>query len=266
VSGPRRYGERAARLEGGFWKHRKTQALPFAARGLWASMLSYVADAMSDGFIPDVALFGFAGLAAQYGEDYDKMLAALVAGGWVERVDGGAQLVGYEDRNITRKQWERQKKETRERVQKSRRRSADVTRYNEVGNAVLSTSTSTSLSLNSEDPERASGAPPPPPSALDQAERLLAHARTYLRQGYARRYEDRTGDQWTGYHASKPYVDAVASWALSAAREVCGGYPDPSVVESALDAALDGFYRLKGPAPLKWLAEDAAYYAREDAA
>jgi len=85
--------ERFAALRQSFWRHPRINSVSRAARGVYASGLSYCADAESDGFIPErIALVMLA-------EGYKRDVAELVAAGLWTAIEGGYQVVAYLDHN-----------------------------------------------------------------------------------------------------------------------------------------------------------------------
>jgi hypothetical protein len=87
------------KLSDDFWRHRKVAALgdrALPAAGLWALALSWVGEAMTDGFVPQRQLAKLAG------EDVTELAEALVdAGLWVA-IDGGFVFHEYLERNPSR--------------------------------------------------------------------------------------------------------------------------------------------------------------------
>jgi hypothetical protein len=121
-----------ARVMGTFWRHPRTCGLSLQARGLWVSMLSWCADQLSDGVVPDAALMLIAG-----GAPPRKQLDELSAAGLLERDDAAKawRLREWADHNITREKYEKEKERARNGMAKAR----DVTRNIEVtGSAVTS--------------------------------------------------------------------------------------------------------------------------------
>lgn len=114
-----------ARVMGTFWRHPRTCGLTLQARGLWVSMLSWCADQLSDGMVPDAALMLIAG-----GAPPRKQLDELAEAGLLERDDGARswRLREWADHNITREKYEKEKERARNGMAKSR----DVTRNNDV--------------------------------------------------------------------------------------------------------------------------------------
>lgn len=107
------------------------------------------------------------------------------------------------------------------------------------------------------------------PSPMDRREELVERALGLVLRGYQRRYEDTTNGAWQSHAAARPHAHTVAVWALAEADRECDSPTDPrypKAVAGAIAAALDGFFAAKGAAPIKWLAEDPGYFAREHAA
>ena len=85
--------ERFAALRQSFWRHPRVTSVSKAARGVYASGLSYCADSESDGFIPErVAVVMLA-------EGAKRDVAELVSAGMWSAVEGGYQVVSYLEHN-----------------------------------------------------------------------------------------------------------------------------------------------------------------------
>lgn len=110
-----------ARVMGTFWRHPRTCGLTLQARGLWVSMLSWCADQLSDGAVPDSALLLIAG-----GVPPKRHVDELAAVGLLERDDAAKawRLREWSDHNITREKYEKEK----ERARNGMARARDVTR------------------------------------------------------------------------------------------------------------------------------------------
>ena len=110
-----------ARVMGTFWRHPRTCGLSLQARGLWVSMLSWCADQLSDGAVPDSALLLIAG-----GAPPKRHVDELAAAGLLERDDAAKswRLREWSDHNITREKYEKEK----ERARNGMARARDVTR------------------------------------------------------------------------------------------------------------------------------------------
>jgi len=85
--------ERFAALRQSFWRHPRVTSVSKAARGVYASGLSYCADSESDGFIPErVAVVMLA-------EGAKRDVAELVSAGMWSTTEGGYQVVSYLEHN-----------------------------------------------------------------------------------------------------------------------------------------------------------------------
>lgn len=101
-------------------------------------------------------------------------------------------------------------------------------------------------------------------TTLDETERLTLLAHGEVLRGYADRYRRVQGSIWP-HAAHWTSIRTIADWAVREARLAEppeSGEPLDGVVVGAVRASLDGFFAEKGPAPIKWLAEDPARYAR----
>jgi hypothetical protein len=93
---------RFAALAGDFWRNPKRHQLSHAAQALHVAAMSYAADQLSDGHVPDYMLAALAGgIAGGIAEE-------LVDVGWWERNEAGFQLKAFADYNPTRSEIEEQ--------------------------------------------------------------------------------------------------------------------------------------------------------------
>jgi hypothetical protein len=84
-----------AKVDDSFWSHHKVDALEgnLAAIGLWTLALSWVAQQLTDGFVPSRIL------AKLTGADVDLLARDLVAAGLWEDAPGGYRIHDYTDFN-----------------------------------------------------------------------------------------------------------------------------------------------------------------------
>lgn len=109
----KRYGARSARIEGGVWTSEKHGSVSLAARGLWAMMLSYCADRMTDGLVPRRFI-------PALGEGADDALSELVEAKLVHLHETTAELHDYLRHNISSAEWKKQKGTDASRKKKAR--------------------------------------------------------------------------------------------------------------------------------------------------
>lgn len=111
------------KVDDGLHSHPKRWIAGVPAMGLWIVCGSWVASAMTDGFIPATVA------ESQGGKDWKKLAAKLVeAGLWTpgtsHRFGDGYRMHDWTDFNIARVDWETRKAETAERVARHRARKA----------------------------------------------------------------------------------------------------------------------------------------------
>lgn len=106
---------RYARLEGGFWRHEKVLQVSMAARGLYATMLAYCADNLTDGRVVRQIVPGLC-----VGSSPEQLLTELLAVGLLAEVEGGYQVHSYEKHQLTRARWNEEKTKARERMRAKR--------------------------------------------------------------------------------------------------------------------------------------------------
>ena len=155
---------RYACLDAGLWSNDKHQGVSLAAEGLWARMLSFCADKLTDGRVRRNMILAM-------GAGAEEALAELLESGLV--VEDGEHLLihDYLEHNMSRADWDKRKRQARTRKRKQRQRAAekpsdsegvcdddvttDVTRDIECDSRVSHSEVSNSHSLNSRDREGA---------------------------------------------------------------------------------------------------------------
>jgi hypothetical protein len=116
-------GARYARLEAGVWDSKKVARVSLDAVGLWAKMLSYCADKVTDGVVPS---FMVPALAPN--DDPAPLLTELMGSGMLLEHPDGYEIHSYLDHNMSAKEWESKKKSERDRKRSVRKDSARTNR------------------------------------------------------------------------------------------------------------------------------------------
>lgn len=94
----RKTTERYAALRQSWWRHRDVVGMSRAAAGVYALGLSYCADDMSDGFIPRATA------VKMLADGQVKLIAELIEAGMWSEVEGGYEVTGYLEHNISKDQ------------------------------------------------------------------------------------------------------------------------------------------------------------------
>jgi hypothetical protein len=164
-----------ARLDDGFHGHPKVRETSLAARGLFATALSYCANYLTDGHLPAPFVADHA-----RGPLGKRALAELDERHWFEaRDDGSYVVVGYLDYNDSREDIEEQRRQARERQGRFRARGKQTQLpWDGAGeaprNAVTNAAHSTPPTPSKEDP------PSPPLARGDESDDLLEQIKASL--------------------------------------------------------------------------------------
>lgn len=94
--------------------------MSLAAAGLYSKMLSYSADKMTDGRVPEFLLPALTG-----GEDPGPVVSELETAGMVYRDGNAWQIHSYKKHNMTRAEWEAERTRQRNKKRKQRSESRD---------------------------------------------------------------------------------------------------------------------------------------------
>lgn len=207
-----------AKVLGTFWRHPRTCGLSMAARGLWVSLLSWSADNLSDGAMPDAAL-----LLVASGAPLKKERAELETSGLLVRNESrtGWVLRDWAQHNITRDKYERDKERARNGMANTRAREPSVTRNSTPRN--IQPSDQDQDQDQDHRAESARDARAPEPSRLDSK-----------RGEAARRY---LADEWKRRTGAIPPRLLVLAGNDGLAAQLCG-LPD----RPALDGIVERFF------------------------
>lgn len=108
------------RVDDGFHLHPKTVGLPLDAIGLWTLAGSWCARYLTDGYIPDEVLRGFAGRRS-------AAIQALVERNLIQQIERGYLFTDWLDYQRSRAEVEEQRELNRQRAARARARKRDPT-------------------------------------------------------------------------------------------------------------------------------------------
>lgn len=245
--------ERFAALRQSFWRHPRVTSVSKAARGVYASGLSYCADAESDGVIPErIALVMLA-------EGCKRDVAELVAAGLWAVADGGYQVTAYLEHNKSKADLQA----AREKMGKGGAKGGGSNRLPKPATHEQHTEQGTLLPTKQGDSkvraregegdlENPSGSPLSPPADFEAKRGCLLRA-------HRDRYEAATGNPVPSGKNAPQAVNQVTTWLAGYALRTGQSFQD------AVDAVLTRWwadpYATRKGWPLALLAKDVDQFA-----
>lgn len=112
-----------AKLDDKFHSHPSTWEVGLDANGLYCRGLSYAADQLTDGFLPEPWVKANVPATRRARDGFGIVERLLHAGLW-ERLDNGYRIVGYLDYNPTREDVLTERRSSAERMARLRKKAA----------------------------------------------------------------------------------------------------------------------------------------------